>query len=645
MRCLLRLRCRVPFTWLWGGLFGGAALAGPAAHAALSDPGWAELGAEAGAGAAAAGLAAVLGDRAVRRPLAAIRYALQQARTGDLDVQMPGSAVREIDELVTDLQRSLASLQASTDSLIYRAFHDPLTELPNRAMFLNAFARALSEERLPNRVAILFLDVDRFKYLNDTLGHGVGDQLLSVLAQRLVSAAEGHMVARLGGDEFTVLLCGEGAGAEAVRVARWVLQSLRRPFSVAGREMFVTSSIGIAINGPEDRTTTELLRKADVALYRAKAEGRARFVVYAAELDADPAERFDLDNGLRRAVERNELQLLYQPVVDLETGALVGMEALLRWNHPHRGVLSPATFIAVAEETGEIVRIGNWVLEEACREAARVRQLRPGLPLTVSVNISAAEFRQADLAARVRRILEAAGLEPRTLQLELTESVLLHDTPATIASLEELQRLGVRLALDDFGTGYSSLSYLQRLPVDTLKVDQSFVGRLGADPVSGPLVRAIVEMGQALGMQVVAEGVETEWQLAYLREVGCHAGQGRLFAGPLEAEQFRRLAASLRPAAAWAPGEPDPRRAQAAAYRVMPEDLLLRLEPVVVHPGWLDRRRGRVFCDACGEGINYDRGVVIAGRTLCRPCSGEGYYTALPVARATGARGEGSSAE
>jgi EAL domain-containing protein (putative c-di-GMP-specific phosphodiesterase class I) len=216
-------------------------------------------------------------------------------------------------------------------------------------------------------------------------------------------------------------------------------------------------------------------------------------------------------------------------------------------------VLSPATFIAVAEETGEIVRIGNWVMEEACRETARVQQLRPGLPLTTSVNISAAEFRQADLPGRIRRTLDATMLQPEALQLELTESVLLHDASAAMASLDELRRLGVGLALDDFGTGYSSLSYLQRLPVDTLKIDQSFVGRLGADPTSGPLVRAIVEMGRALGMQVVAEGVETEWQLAYLREIGCQRGQGRLFAGPLTAEQFRRLATSRRPAAAWGP--------------------------------------------------------------------------------------------
>lgn len=544
---------RIPMRALWTGLFGMAALAGPAAGAMLFGGGALEMAAELGAAAAAGAGAALLADRAVRRPIGSVRQLLREARAGEFEARAPGAVVRELDELEADLNRSLAALQMSTETLMYRAFHDPLTELPNRAMFLAACSRALAGERRPDRVAVLFMDVDRFKYLNDTLGHGVGDQLLSVFAQRLVGAAAGQMVARLGGDEFTVLISGEQAGELAVRTAQRVLQALRRPFSIAGREMFVSASIGIAVNGPEDRSTTELLRKADVALYRAKAEGRARFVVFTPELDADPAERFDLDNALRRAVERQELELLYQPVVDLETGALVGMEALLRWNHPHRGVLSPATFISIAEESGEIVRIGQWVLEEACREAARAQNLRPGGRLTVSVNVSAAEFQQPDLTGRIRRVLEATGLDPAALQLELTESVLMRDVPAALEVLQGLRRLGVRLALDDFGTGYSSLSYLQRLPIDTLKVDQAFVGRLGVDASSGPLVRAIVEMGAALGMEVVAEGIETEWQLAYLREVGCARGQGHYFAGPLTAEQFRRLAGSRRPAMAWGP--------------------------------------------------------------------------------------------
>ncbi|WP_322819126.1 EAL domain-containing protein [Tepidiforma sp.] len=544
------LRGRLPLCALWAGLFGLAAMAGPTVRVLAFGGGWLECGVEAGVAGAAGLGAALVADRLVRGPLGVFRALLKEARGGDFESRAPGSLVREMDELENDLSRSIAALQASTDALVYRAFHDPLTELPNRAMFLATFARALVEERRPGRLAILFLDVDRFKYLNDTLGHGVGDQLLSVFAKRLLGSAEGHLVARLGGDEFTVLITGERAGSEAVEVAGRLLRALRRPFSVAGREMFVTASIGIAVNG-NGEPTTELLRKADVALYRAKAEGRARFVVYAPELDAHPAERFDLDNALRRAIERDELLLRYQPVVDLESGALVGMEALLRWNHPHRGVLSPATFIDIAEETGEIVRIGRWVLEQACREGVRLLELRNGLPLTVSVNISAVEFRQHDLVGQVRRVLEETGMPADALQLELTESVLMGDAQAAMEALQALKRLGVRLAIDDFGTGYSSLSYLQKLPVDALKLDQSFVGRLGADARSGPLVRAVVEMGNALGMEVVAEGIETEWQLAYLREVGCRTGQGCYFAGALTARQFRRLAASRRPATAW----------------------------------------------------------------------------------------------
>lgn len=544
---------RLPMLPVLAAMLAGTALAGPAVMVAVPDDGPMAASAAVGAAAAAAAGATWLADRALRQPVLSLVRVLARARNGDFEPRAQHAVVRELDEVAHQLNLSLAALQTSTDALIYRAFHDPLTELPNRAMFLSAFSRALSEESRPGRVAILFLDMDRFKYLNDTLGHGVGDQLLSVFAQRLVTAAGGNMVARLGGDEFTVLVRDERAGSEAVRVAREVLAALRRPFSVAGREMFVSSSIGIAVAGPGERSTTEMLRKADVALYRAKSEGCARLVVYAGELDADPAERFDLDNALRRAVERNELRLLYQPLVDLETGALTGLEALLRWNHPHRGVLSPSTFIAVAEETGEIVRIGQWVLEDACQEGARLQELRQGVPLTMSVNISAAEFCQQDLPGRLARVLDGSGLAPGCLQLEITESVLLGDASGAMTALAELKRLGIGFALDDFGTGYSSLSYLQKLPVDTLKMDKSFVQRLGVDARSGPLVRAIVEMGTALGMRVVAEGIENEWQLAYLREVGCHGGQGHFFAGPLAAAQVRRLVAARRPASAWGP--------------------------------------------------------------------------------------------
>jgi len=506
-------------------------------------------GLQTGAGAVVAVIAVSLCQKHVARPITEAARIISSATDAELEERLPAARVREVHALTTAFNQMAESVQESTDSLVYRAFHDPLTGLPNRALFLSGFSRALAVPHRSNRVAVLFMDVDRFKDLNDTLGHGVGDQLLSVFSQRLVGAAEGHMVARLGGDEFTVLVQSTNARATAMRIAERVLYSLKRPFSLSGQEMFVTSSIGIAVSTQADRTSTELLRKADIALYRAKAEGRARHVMFTAELDAIPAERFDLDNALRRSVERGELLLHYQPIVDLRSGNVVGMEALLRWDHPHRGILSPATFISIAEETGEIVRIGQWVMEEACEKAVEFQRLRPEYPLSVCVNISAAEFRQPNLVERIRGVLQKTGLPARQLKLELTESVLIQDIPATLEVLGQLRALGVGLAIDDFGTGYSSLSYLQRLPVDTLKIDQSFIARLGMDETSGPVLRAIVEMGNALRMNIVAEGIENMWQWDYLAEIGCKQGQGHLFTAALDASDFAQLIAARGPIA------------------------------------------------------------------------------------------------
>ncbi len=500
-------------------------------------------------GCAVAAIAIALCQKHVARPIARAADTISAATESELTDRMEPARVRELHTLTEAFNAMAESVQESTDSLVYRAFHDPLTGLPNRALFLSAFTRALSVPHRNNRVAVLFMDVDRFKYLNDTLGHGVGDQLLSVFSQRLVGAAEGHMVARLGGDEFTVLVQSTNAHATAISIAERVMYSLKRPFSLSGQEMFVTSSIGIAVSTQADRTSTELLRKADIALYRAKAEGRARHVLFTDELDSIPAERFDLDNALRRSVERGELLLHYQPIVDLRSGDVVGMEALLRWDHPHRGILSPATFISIAEETGEIIRIGQWVIEEACRRTVEFQRLRPAYPITVCVNISAAEFRQPNLVERVAATLKETGLPARQLKLELTESVLIQDIPATLEVLGRLRELGVGLAIDDFGTGYSSLSYLQRLPVDTLKIDQSFIARLGVDETSGPVLRAIVEMGNALKMNIVAEGIENMWQWDYLAEIGCKQGQGHLFTAALDATEFAELMTAHGPIA------------------------------------------------------------------------------------------------
>ena len=486
-------------------------------------------------------------QREVGRPLRELARVIRNAADGTFDGEAPGAAVAEVDDVAAAFNQMSGAIQESTDSLVHRAFHDPLTGLPNRALFLSGFTRALAVPQRDNRVAVLFLDVDRFKYLNDTLGHGVGDQLLSVFSQRLVGAAEGQMVARLGGDEFTVLIQSTNAQATALRIAERIMHSLHRPFSLSGHEMFVTSSIGIAVSTSADRTSTELLRKADIALYRAKGEGRSRYILFTPEFDAVPAEQFDLDNALRRSVERRELLLHYQPIVDLRSGDIAGMEALLRWDHPHRGILSPATFISIAEDTGEIVRIGQWVLEEACRRTVEFQRVRPHYPLTVAVNISAAEFRQRDLPRRIAKVLDETGLPAKQLKLELTESFLIEDIPVTLEMLGELRELGVGLAIDDFGTGYSSLSYLQRLPVDTLKVDQSFIARLGMDATSGPVLRAIVDMGNALKMNVVAEGIENAWQWDFLYGIGCRQGQGHLFKAAVDGAEFARLLAAHGP--------------------------------------------------------------------------------------------------
>ena len=508
-------------------------------------PGW--FAAEAGVAAALGFSVVAVIHRRVGQPLERIASTLRTASDGAFEGAAPQSSIREVDEIASAFNQMSGAIQESTDSLVHRAFHDPLTGLPNRALFLSGFTRALNLPQRDNRVAVLFLDVDRFKYLNDTLGHGVGDQLLSVFSQRLVGAAEGQLVARLGGDEFTVLVQSTNAQATALRISERILHSLLRPFSLSGHEMFVSSSIGIAVSTQADRTSTDLLRKADIALYRAKAEGRARHVLFTPELDAIPAEQFDLDNALRRSVERQELLLHYQPIVDLRSGDIVGMEALLRWDHPHRGILSPATFISIAEETGEIVRIGQWVIEEACRKTIEFQRARPHFPLTVCVNISAAEFRQRDLPRRIAKVLETTGLPAKQLHLELTESVLIQDIPSALEMLGELRELGVGLAIDDFGTGYSSLSYLQRFPVHTLKVDQSFIARLGVDATSGPVLRAIVEMGNALRMNVVAEGIENAWQWDFLYGIGCKQGQGHLFKEAVDGAEFARLVAAHGP--------------------------------------------------------------------------------------------------
>ena len=447
----------------------------------------------------------------------------------------------------------ITARREADELLRHQAFHDPLTGLANRALFTDRVQHALERGRAGDRAAVLFLDLDDFKAVNDTLGHLAGDTLMRSVATRLRSAlSPSHTVARIGGDEFAVLLEDVDLAA-AVDAAERLSNDLQAPFDLDGREVFVTGSIGIAVGDGAE----ELLRSADVAMYRAKGSGKAQYVVYAPRMEEDVVGRLELVADLRRARVAEEFVLRYQPTVELQTGALVGVEALVRWQHPTRGLLQPASFIPTAEETGRIVDIGRWVLTEACREAVRLRAEVPGAAdLEVSVNVSTRQVRRPGLVEDVRAALETSGLEPSALTLEITESVFARRRDEMTSILEEVTGFGVRLALDDFGTGYSSLSLLQDLPVHTLKIDRSFVQSIDSGPQRAAFVRAIVELADALSLVVVAEGIESASHVTTLRRLGCRLGQGFHFAAPLDS-------AALEAALATGP-KPLTRRPEAA---------------------------------------------------------------------------------
>ncbi|MHB8576088.1 MAG: PAS domain S-box protein [Dehalococcoidia bacterium] len=427
--------------------------------------------------------------------------------------------------------------------LAHQAYHDPLTGLPNRALLADRIQHALARSGRGRRpVALLFLDLDRFKLVNDSLGHILGDELLSAAAQRLLDCVRpGDTVARFGGDEFAVLLEDGRQPHDAIGVAARIVECMRAPFPLAGHEVSATVSVGIAHSDGGPAEPTDLLRDADVALYRAKLAGGNGAVVFKPAMNARAVERLDLDADLRRALDRGELRLYYQPDVDLKTGVITGAEALLRWQHPTRGLLMPAEFIPLAEETGLIMPIGRWVLQEACRKANVWRRLRGGSPFLMSANLSARQFQQTDLVQQVEAALSASGLPAENLCLEITESVMMQSVEATLVALHELSRLGLKLAVDDFGTGYSSLSYLQRFPVSTLKIDRSFVLELHRSHEAAAIVQSVVALAHALGLEVTAEGIETDVHLARVRALGCDRGQGYHFARALPAEEFARL--------------------------------------------------------------------------------------------------------
>jgi diguanylate cyclase (GGDEF)-like protein/PAS domain S-box-containing protein len=430
--------------------------------------------------------------------------------------------------------RDVTDRRALEDQLKRLALHDPLTLLANRALFRNRVEHALAvAKRRSSRVVALFVDLDNFKKINDSLGHGEGDRVLRTTAQRLSKCVRTvDTVARLGGDEFAVLIEDATSEERVIEVAARIVEALKEPFAFAGSSLRVAASVGVAFAEPGEGVE-ELLRNADVAMYSAKAQGKSRYCVFQPQMQEVVRNRLRIEADLTRAIHKNELRLLFQPIVDLESGYLLGVEALVRWQHPERGLIAPAEFIGVAEETGQVIGLGRWVLYEACSQVRAWQDRMPmGRQLRVAVNVSSQQLQGADLVAEVTAVLQQTGLDPGSLVIEMTESVVMQDTEATFAKLSRLKRLGVRIAIDDFGTGYSSLSYLHRFPIDILKIDRSFVQRLGEERDGTELARAIISLGDTLGLEVVAEGIEFEHQLRQLIELGCVAGQGFYYSKP-----------------------------------------------------------------------------------------------------------------
>jgi diguanylate cyclase (GGDEF)-like protein/PAS domain S-box-containing protein len=423
------------------------------------------------------------------------------------------------------------------------AFRDPLTGLANRAHFKDRLQQALVQADARGRsVALIFFDLDNFKIVNDSLGHACGDRVLRVVADRLRSCLRRDDTAgRFGGDEFTVLIDNITGLSQVMPIVDRLRTALRDPIRIEGRDLFIGGSIGIALSTPNQDSTDDLLRKADLAMYHAKVNGKGCHAIFDAKLNAAAMERLELETELRLAIERKELRVYYQPIVSLRSKRICEVEALIRWQHPRMGLVLPSRIIPIAEETGLIIDIGQWVLEEACRQVRTWQLCCPGKPLQLSVNLSARQFRHANLVNEISLALRESALDPSNLTIEITESDLIHDPAGTIEKLMALKATGVRLAIDDFGTGYSSLSYLKQFPVDTLKIDRSFVQGIEADPYDRAIAQSVIALASALGLSVIGEGIETVGQAAQLRSLGCRRGQGYLFARPLPADLFQEL--------------------------------------------------------------------------------------------------------
>ncbi|HEX9618458.1 MAG TPA: EAL domain-containing protein [Anaerolineales bacterium] len=463
-----------------------------------------------------------------------------------------GLAVWEENRVATRIAGSLTDItdrKYAEDKLIYDAFHDALTGLPNRALFLDRLTLAIerAKRREDYLFAVLFLDLDRFKDVNDSLGHLVGDRLLIAIAERLQKGLRTtDSVARLGGDEFVILIEDITDYQGATRVAQWIHEQLAEPYEMFENEVLVTTSIGIVFNNQEYNSPEDMLRDADIAMYYAKANGKARYEIFDPVMRSRIMERLALESELRQAIGRNELAVYYQPIVSLESGQLMGFEALVRWQNPARGLLRPAEFIHLAEETGLIIEIDRWVLREACLQMSEWKRNFPeALPLTISVNMSGRYITQPDLIPTIARVLNETGLNPENLKLEITENAIMENNQATREAFARLQSIGIQIQIDDFGIGYSSLGYLSQFPVNALKIDQSFVSKMDEDSSHMKIVQAIVSLTHRLGVGVIAEGLETSSQLEQLRALNCGYGQGYLISEPLDHESAQLLLSEL----------------------------------------------------------------------------------------------------
>jgi diguanylate cyclase (GGDEF)-like protein len=496
-----------------------------------------------------------------------------------------GWGPRDVSALTSFAQ--LASIALDNARLVDEAhrgaMYDPTTGLPNRDLLTGRIGQVLSTPRGhgTSEVGVILLDLDRFKVINESVGHAVGDRLLAAVGQRLSACLRPtDTVARFGGDEFGILLNEVANAEEAHRIAERIAAELRAPFSLVDRDWFISASLGISLGRPGRSTPDEMLREAEIAMVQAKADPSKRHALFEPSMAHQTIERIDLENDLRQGIDRGELRLHYQPIVDLTRGHVAGFEALVRWQHPQRGLMPPMSFVPMAEETGLILPLGRWVLENACRQARAWRDLRPDLPLFMSVNLSARQFAQPELVEQVAETLAANGLDPASLEIEITESILMDQTEAGVRTLRELRELGVRLVLDDFGTGYSSLSYLKHLPLDTIKIDRMFVAGMNGE-VDRSIVEAVIGLAHGLGIGVVAEGIETNDQAEQLRTMSCDLGQGYLFARPLPpAEAEMGLLSGGVSAERQEPADATASRATPARRRAPAEAV-----PVVAGPG------------------------------------------------------------